>query len=104
MDGHSYNDVYLNFVGGQWKQGSSGQWDSNRNPAKPTEILGKSTRSTAIDVSRAIEAAAAAQPEWARKPRPARAAFIQQAAQLMRARVETFAETLTREEGKNLSE
>jgi aldehyde dehydrogenase (NAD+) len=99
-----HQDVYLNFIGGQWKQGSSGQWDSNRNPARPTQVLGKSTRSTAVDVSRAVEAAAAAQHEWARKPRPARGALIAAAAAIIRKRAETFAEALTKEEGKNLNE
>jgi aldehyde dehydrogenase (NAD+) len=99
-----HRDVYLNYINGQWKQGSSGQWDDNRNPARPSEILGKSTRSTAVDVERAIDAAAAAQPEWARRPRPARGALLDKVAQILRGKVDTHAKTLTREEGKNLNE
>jgi alpha-ketoglutaric semialdehyde dehydrogenase len=98
------SDVYLNFINGQWKQGSTVQWDENRNPARPAEILGKSTRSSANDVSQAIEAACKAQEEWARKPRPARGAILQKVADLMRGRVDSFAKAITREEGKNLNE
>ncbi|MBI3542755.1 MAG: aldehyde dehydrogenase family protein [Deltaproteobacteria bacterium] len=98
------DEVYLNFIGGQWRQGSTPDWDENRNPARPNDVLGKSTRSTAADVGKAIEAAAAAQKEWARKPRTARAAVLEKVAQLMRSRIDTFAKTITLEEGKNFNE
>jgi acyl-CoA reductase-like NAD-dependent aldehyde dehydrogenase len=98
------SDVYLNFINGQWKQGSSGQWDENRNPAKPSELIGKATRSTPIDIDRAIDAAQKAQGEWARMPRPKRGAILAKAATLLKGKLETFAKTITREEGKNLAE
>jgi aldehyde dehydrogenase (NAD+) len=97
-------DVYLNFINGTWKQGRSAQWDENRNPAKPSELVGRSTRSTVADVSEALEAAESAQKEWARKPRPARAAVVERVAHLMRGRLEQFAKALCREQGKNLNE
>lgn len=98
------NAVYLNFVKGQWKPGTTGQWDENRNPARPAELLGKSTRSSVQDVAQAIEVAHAAQAEWAKKTRPARAAYIEKVAHIIRGRVEQFAKTICREEGKNLNE
>lgn len=97
-------DVYLNFVGGQWKQGSSGQWDVNRNPARPTEILGKATRSTGVDLDRAIEAALAAQAEWAARPRPARGLVLDKAAAILRNKSESFSKLLNQESGKPLAE
>ncbi|MEK7690895.1 MAG: aldehyde dehydrogenase family protein, partial [Bdellovibrionota bacterium] len=97
-------DVYLNYIGGQWKQGSSAQWDENRNPANPNELLGKITRSAPLDVNRAIEAAQIAQVEWARKPRPARGQILAKAGDLLRARADVLAKILTREEGKNIAE
>jgi aldehyde dehydrogenase (NAD+) len=97
-------DVYLNFINGEWKQGSSGQWDANRNPARPSEVIGKITRSSLLDVTRAIDAAQAAQAEWARKPRPARGAILEHAARILKTRVDAIAKTLTREEGKNFNE
>lgn len=98
------SDVYLNFVNGQWKQGSSGQWDENRNPARPSELIGKATRSNPVDLDRAIDAAHKAQAEWARMPRPKRGAILAKAASLLRGKLENFAKTITREEGKNLNE
>jgi hypothetical protein len=78
------SDVYLNFIHGQWKQGTSGQWDENRNPAKPSDLIGKATRSTPNDIDRAIDAAQKAQGEWARMPRPKRGAILAKAATLLK--------------------
>ena len=100
----SMSDSYLNFVNGQWKPGSTGQWDENRNPAKPSEIVGRSTRSSVSDVQQAIEAAQKAQHEWAMRPRPTRAALIEKTSEIMRSRLEIFAKIITQEEGKNLNE
>ena len=100
----NHDDVYLNFIGGQWKQGSTPEWDENRNPARPNEVLGKSTRSTPADVTKAVDAAVKAQKEWAARPRPQRAQILEKVAQLMKVRIEQFAKTLTLEEGKNLTE
>lgn len=97
-------DVYLNFISGQWKQGSSGQWDENRNPAQPSDLIGRLTRSTPKDVSDAVESAEKAQLDWARRPRPVRAQIIEKTAQVLKGRIETLAKTITREEGKNLNE
>lgn len=97
-------DVYLNFINGQWRQGSVPEWDENRNPAKPAEVLGRSTRSTAADVAKAIELARVAQKAWAAKTRPARAAVLSKVASIMRSRLESFAKAITLEEGKNLTE
>lgn len=97
-------EVYLNFVGGKWKEGSLGDWDLNRNPAKPNEIIGQSTRSSSQDVHAAIDAAAAALEKWSKTPRPTRGLILKQAADLIREKIDFFSQTITREEGKNLSE
>lgn len=104
MGTRNRDEVYLNFIGGQWRQGLSPDWDENRNPARPSEILGKATRSTPNDVAKAIECAQKAQRDWAARPRPARAAFLERLGQVMKARTEQFAKTITLEEGKCLSE
>lgn len=101
---HTHQDVYLNFISGEWRQGTTTEWDLNRNPARPSEVLGKSTRSSLSDLNRAIEAAQKAQTEWARKPRPARGAVLAKTAEIIRRKADTFAESMTREEGKNLNE
>lgn len=102
---HSNNaDVYLNFVNGQWKQGNAPDWDENRNPARPNDILGRSTRSIPTDVAKAIDAAVAAQMAWAKRSRPQRAAVLEKVASLIKNRTEQFAKTITLEQGKNLTE
>jgi alpha-ketoglutaric semialdehyde dehydrogenase len=97
-------DVYLNYIDGQWKPGRSGRWEVNRNPARPSQILGKITQSNELDIRDAVDAAERAQKEWAKKPRPQRAAVLLKAAHVIQNRLESFAKALTLEEGKNLSE
>lgn len=97
-------DIYLNFIGGRWVEGSLKQWDINRNPANPRDEIGKSTRSSPKDVHAAVSAAVLAQKEWAQVPRPTRGAFLQRAAQILREKLDLLSKTLTREEGKNLNE
>ena len=97
-------ELYLNFIDGEWKQGSTDQWDLNTNPARPSEVIGKSTRSSAQDVDRAVGVAVRAQAEWAKVPRPARGALLAKVARTLQGRVDEIARTLTREEGKNFHE
>jgi alpha-ketoglutaric semialdehyde dehydrogenase len=99
-----HRDVYLNYIQGEWKQGSTSQWSENRNPAKPTDLIGKITCSSGLDLERAVQAAETAQVSWKKTPRPQRGALIYKAAQILRAKLETLAKALTREEGKNLNE
>lgn len=102
---HSSNvDVYLNFINGQWRQGNAPEWDENRNPARPNDILGRSTRSIPSDITKAVDSAVLAQIQWAKRPRPARMAVLEKAAGLIRNRAEQFAKLITLEQGKNLNE
>src|SRR5207302_1807832 len=50
----------LNYIGGEWAPSRSGETVPDRNPAHTDEILGEVTVSTADDVRRAVDAAAAA--------------------------------------------
>lgn len=107
LGGENMNDAhstYLNYIKGKWCEGSSGDWDLNRNPALPSEIIGKATRSTPQDLRTAIDAAVLAQIEWAKKPRPVRGALLNQVAKIIREKQDFLAQTLTREEGKNFTE
>ncbi len=100
----STETVYLNYINGVWREGKAQGQDINTNPANPSQVLGKSTRSTKEEVNEAIECAKKAQKEWARLPRPVRGQYIEKAAQLIKQRVDLFAETMTKEEGKNFNE
>ncbi|MEO7165248.1 MAG: aldehyde dehydrogenase family protein, partial [Bdellovibrionia bacterium] len=98
------NSTYLNYINGKWCEGSAGGWDLNRNPAHPSEIIGRATRSTSQDLRAAIEAAVSAQIEWAKTPRPVRGTVLNQVAKIIREKQDFLAQILTREEGKNLNE
>jgi aldehyde dehydrogenase (NAD+) len=76
----------------------------NRNPARPAEILGKTTRSNPVDVERAIESAHKTQREWSARSRAARGAVLEKAANLLRNKGESLAKSITQEQGKSLAE
>ncbi len=97
-----HRDVYLNFVHGQWKQGSTGLWDDNRNPSRPSELLGKATRSNASDLEKALDSATQASREWSRKSRPLRAAPLFKAALILKAKLENHSKAIHREHGMSL--
>src|SRR5687767_15138975 len=90
------------FINGEWVTGKA--VGHNVNPANKNDILGTYPKLTAAETTQAIAAAARAAPDWGRTPVPQRARLLARAAQLMDSRRQELAETLTREEGKILSE
>ena len=60
--------AFANFVGGEWRPSSSGKTYEKRGPWRPSEAIGEFPASGAEDVDAAVEAAAAAFPEWSRRP------------------------------------
>ncbi|MET0604600.1 MAG: aldehyde dehydrogenase family protein, partial [Baekduia sp.] len=83
-----------------------GRWiDTNRhftrtNPARPSEVVGRSALASADDVAAAYDAAERAARPWARTPAPQRAEPLLRAAALVAERATEIARTLTLEEGK----
>ncbi len=77
---------------------------SSVNPARPAEVVGTYPKMSAADVDRAVEAAAAAQRQWARLPIPARAEIIAEAGAVLRRRKSELSELVSRECGKILLE
>lgn len=70
------------------------------NPARPDELVGRSSAATPAEVAAAYGAAAQAARLWALMPGPGRAAILVRAAELVAERVEEIARTLACEEGK----
>ncbi|HEU0015307.1 MAG TPA: aldehyde dehydrogenase family protein [Longimicrobium sp.] len=97
-------DKFRNFIGGQWVEPSSGGYFENRNPAKQSDLIGLWPRSTRDDVDRAVEAARAAFPDWARTPAPERGALLKRVGDLLTDRKDEIAKAATREMGKVLTE
>ena len=94
----------LNYIGGAWVESTSRERVRDVNPARSSESLGDVTVSRPQDVVRAIDAAAAAYPEWRRTPPPQRGDMVRKAADLMELRRVELARLLTQEEGKTLPE
>lgn len=96
--------VFKNLIGGEWVDSSSGETFERENPAKLGDIIGVFPSSTKEDTRRAIEAAQAAFHDWANMPPPARGAILDKASRIIEARMDEYAETLSREEGKTRAE
>jgi aldehyde dehydrogenase (NAD+) len=85
-------------IGGAWRPAE--RTFERRNPARPDEVVGRSARATAADVSDAFDAALEARAAWRRTPAPARGAILRRAGDLVEQRAEEIAVGLAREEGK----
>jgi len=95
---------YGNYVDGEWVESESGETFEVRDPASTGEVVARFQSSTRADVEVAIDAAVAAQDGWADTPGPERGRVLRRAGDLLEERKEEVTETLTREEGKTLSE
>jgi acyl-CoA reductase-like NAD-dependent aldehyde dehydrogenase len=89
-------------IGGEWT-------DSNRridvfNPARPDELVGTIPRGTPDDVERAVAAAKAAQPAWARYSFSERAKFLAPLLERLAEDIDKRAALFVRENGKTTAE
>ena len=96
--------VYQNLIGGKWIPARSGKTVENRNPARPSDLVGTFPSSGPEDVDTAVRAAATAFASWRLVPAPRRAEVILRAAEILRERKEELARLMTREMGKVLAE
>jgi len=100
----SDDNVYLNFVDGEWIRSKTGGTFENRNPADNDELIGLFQKSDENDIEKAVKVAQDASKGWAKKPGPERGKILRKTAKLIEDRKEELTETLTREEGKTLNE
>ena len=89
-----------NYIGGEWIASSTGETIAVRNPAEPDEVVARYQQSGAADAVAAVEAAAAAQREWADTPGPERGRVLREAAMTLGRRKEALTDRLIAEEGK----
>ncbi|MCP5129473.1 MAG: NAD-dependent succinate-semialdehyde dehydrogenase [Pseudomonadales bacterium] len=94
------NQAYIN---GQWVDADNGDTFEVTNPANGGLVTAVA-KVGATETSRAIAAAAAAMPEWARKPAKARATILRKWFDLMMQHQEDLAIIMTTEQGKVLAE
>jgi succinate-semialdehyde dehydrogenase / glutarate-semialdehyde dehydrogenase len=91
------------FIAGAWTAADSGQTTGIRNPASG-ELLGSVPHMGAVETRRAIEAAHAAMPAWAKKTAGERAKIMRKWFDLMIANLDDLAVIMTAEQGKPLAE
>ena len=91
------------FIAGEWAPAVSGLTTEIRNPANG-ESLGSVPNMGAAEARRAIEAAHAAMPAWAKKTAGERARVMRKWFDLMMANVDDLAIIMTAEQGKPLAE
>ena len=87
------------FIDGRWIEATGRRRQEIADPATGERVGGTALASPA-DIDRAVEAASLAQPGWAATHPDHRARIIHRAADLMAARTDRIADTLTREQGK----
>ncbi len=97
------SEKFFNYIGGRWVPARSGKTFLNLNPANG-DTLGEFPASEAGDVDDAVTAAAKAYRTWRLVPAPKRAEIVFRAGEIIRARKEDLARTMTREMGKILIE
>jgi succinate-semialdehyde dehydrogenase/glutarate-semialdehyde dehydrogenase len=91
------------YLAGEWTAAQTGATRDVLNPASG-EKLGTVPNMGAADTRRAIEAAAAALPAWAKKTAQERAVILRRWYELMLANQEDLARIMTAEQGKPLAE
>src|SRR5215472_14598709 len=92
-----------NFINGEWVESPASEWMDVLNPATG-ENLGKVPISDAAEVTRAIEAAAAAYPEWRRTPAEDRIQPLFKLKVLLEEHHDDIARVITQENGKTFTE
>jgi aldehyde dehydrogenase (NAD+) len=92
-----------NLIAGKWVKGEAGAFET-RNPARPSEIVGRYGAASAEQVASAVAAAARAQGAWKSVPSVERGALFGKLVAALEARAEELARSITLEQGKPLAE
>src|SRR3954470_20674056 len=91
------------YINGQWARSEASEWREVVNPATG-EVLASVPMGAADDVNAAVEAAAAAFPEWRRTPAEDRIQPLFKLKHILEAEIEDLARILTTENGKTFTE
>ncbi len=94
---------YKQYIGGEWVDASNGGTWTVTDPASEEKVM-TVPFGNATDARRALEAAQAAQPEWAARTAYERAAVLLKAAAILRERCDEYAPIMVHESGKPLYE
>ena len=91
------------YINGQWSESHSSEWRDVVNPATG-EVLASVPLAGATDVNAAVEAAAAAFPEWRRTPPEDRIQPLFKLKTLLEEHIGDIARIITKENGKTFTE
>ena len=91
------------YINGEWVESAASNWQDVINPASG-EVLGSVPQVEAAEVSKAIEAAAAAYPEWRRTPAEDRIQPLFKLKFLLEENIDELSRVITRENGKTFGE
>ncbi|MFZ0999135.1 MAG: aldehyde dehydrogenase family protein, partial [Candidatus Sulfotelmatobacter sp.] len=92
-----------NFINGRWMDSSASEWRDVVNPATG-ETLAQVPLADAQEVNQAVEAAAAAFPEWRRTPPEDRIQPLFKLKMLLEDHIDDVARIITQENGKTFAE
>src|ERR1700740_662470 len=92
-----------NFINGRWTDSSANEWRDVINPAN-AEVLAQVPLAEAAEVNAAVEAAAAAFPEWRRTPPEDRIQPLFKLKQLLEDHIDELSRLITQENGKTFTE
>src|SRR6476661_377250 len=92
-----------NYVNGQWVDSKATEWLDVTNPATG-EVIAQTPLSSAAEATAAIEAAAAAFPEWRRTPAEDRIQPLFKLKQLLEEHLDDISRLITSENGKTFTE
>jgi acyl-CoA reductase-like NAD-dependent aldehyde dehydrogenase len=96
--------TFLNYIDGAWVPCLLGSTFDNLNPADTRDVVGRFQASGPADAEAAVQAAQKAFDGWRKLAIGKRAKILNDAASYLEQNVEQFAQELTREEGKQLSQ
>jgi malonate-semialdehyde dehydrogenase (acetylating) / methylmalonate-semialdehyde dehydrogenase len=92
-----------NYINGRWAESRTGEWIDVTNPATG-ETIAQTPLSDAAEVDAAVEAGAAAFPEWRRTPPEDRIQPLFKLKQLLEDHVDELSRIITQENGKTFTE
>jgi lactaldehyde dehydrogenase/glycolaldehyde dehydrogenase len=90
------------YINGKFCESRNGKWINVLNPSTE-EVISEQPEGTIEDVNEALDAARAAQKEWAGTPAIERAAYLQKIAAGIRKRNDEFVDIIMREQGKTFT-
>jgi acyl-CoA reductase-like NAD-dependent aldehyde dehydrogenase len=94
--------LHTNLIAGEWLPGATVAADLN--PSNTDDVVGEFAQASVAQVQTAIDAAQAAQPQWARATAQTRGDLLDRVGERILARESELGTLLAREEGKTLAE